>query len=215
MNNIQTEKSSNKKNNQRSANYQNGQGSSQASMKTRSQDSQDRGMSQRQESANGGAMSMIPVSAISAVVTSQLVDNFAPRIFEDIKEYLMEEFGEEKVESWMTFFNGEEAGDENAIYTLIRNAVPTLPEEFSLSGIMDWAPVKARVSKNPVSAAAALAAGVGALYLTREMLKSGSFSFASVSKAVKSGKEKLTAATKGGKKKMATKARGSKRTARA
>jgi hypothetical protein len=181
-NNMQTEKNTNKKNNQRPGGFQNSpskQGGSSMGRQNRGQ----------QTGASPNA-SMVPLAAVSAAVTSQLVDNFAPRLFADIKEYLAEQFGDKKVESWLEFFQGEE-GDDTALYSLIRNAIPSLPEEFNLSNFMEWEPIRLKIKKNPVATAAIVATGVGALYLTREYLKTGNFSMENVSRAVQNGKAKL------------------------
>jgi hypothetical protein len=216
MNNVQIEKQTPQKNKQRIENLQK---NSLANVQARNQNSENQfreNGSAPKKGVGNNARPLIPIAALSAVVTSQMVDHLAPRIFKDIKGYLDAQFGEEKVESWLTFFNGEHVGDENAVYTMLREAAPSLPEEFSLSNLMDWKPIKARVTQSPVAAAAAVAAGVGTLYIAREFLKNGKVPFASASELAEKTKAKLAGSrAKTSKKSAPKKPTRSKKTTRA
>jgi hypothetical protein len=216
MNTIQTEKQTPQKNQQPVENFQK---KANRDLQTRKQNSANQDYengSSTNKSTQNNPLTLIPVAAISAVVTSQMVDHLAPRIFKDIKGYLDDQFGEEKVESWLTFFNGDHVGDENAVYTMLREAAPSLPEEFSLSNLMDWKPIKTRMTQSPVAAAAAIAAGVGTLYITRELLKNGKIPFIGAGDLAGKSKAKMTGGgAKTPKRSTPKKSLSSKKTARA
>lgn len=157
--------------------------------------SESQGLQTRSQSRDVQNEQAFPFEAVGSAVTTELVNNFAPPIIEDIMQSLSDRFGSEKVEKWTNLLgiNNQQGNTEGALFNIARAAIPGLPKEFDFKNLTDWEPIKRRIEKNPVATAATVAVGVGLLFAVREYLSQTSASSQSSrkSKVLNAGKSAL------------------------